>query len=83
MKNKQKKLFNTPIKCFLWAFFVINLIGIGTNAILYYFKKPNSIETILNATPFFIATTTIAYIVFNILLYFIFKIHFLITSFNK
>ena len=86
MKKKNKetiKLFNTPIKRFLWAFFAINLIGIGINAILYYFQKPNSIETLLNATPFFITIAIIAYIVFNLLLYFLFKIHFLITSIKE
>lgn len=81
MKNKNRpQLFNSPIKRFIWAFLSINLLGFGANAILYFLKMPNRIETMLNADAFFITLAIMCYIIFNIMLYFIIKIHFIISE---
>ncbi|WP_297996639.1 hypothetical protein, partial [uncultured Campylobacter sp.] len=60
----------------MWVFLTINLLGFGTNAILYFLKLPNRVETILNADAFFIALAAICYIAFNAMLYLIIKMHF-------
>ena len=81
MKKKNKlQLFNTPAKRFMWVFAFINLFGIGINTILYLLKKPNKIETLLNADAFFIALAIMCYIIFNVMLYFIIKINFIISD---
>ena len=49
MKKREVKLFNSPLKIFMWVFFVVNLLGFGVNFILYFFNKPNRVETLLNA----------------------------------
>lgn len=79
-KSKKAELFNSPIKRFMWVFLTINLLGFGTNAILYFLKLPNRVETILNADAFFIALAAICYIAFNAMLYLIIKMHFLLST---
>ncbi|HDX6248472.1 TPA: hypothetical protein RPV63_001723 [Campylobacter fetus subsp. venerealis] len=79
-KQNKPQLFNSHIKRFIWAFLSINLLGIGTNAILYFLKMPNRIETMLDADIFFITLAIMCYIIFNIMLYFIIKIHFIIEQ---
>ncbi|QKF86602.1 putative membrane protein [Campylobacter blaseri] len=81
MKEKKKiRLFDSPIKQFIWVFIAIHLIGIGLNIILYLLKIPSGIETIINASPIFITLAIICYIVFNVMLYTILKIRFLISQ---
>ncbi len=80
MKKREIKLFNSPLKIFMWVFFVVNLLGFGVNFILYFFNKPNRVETLLNADFFFIAMAIICYIAFNLILYLIIKIHFLLSK---
>ncbi|CUU76976.1 Uncharacterised protein [Campylobacter hyointestinalis] len=75
-QNKKLKLFNSPLKQFIWAFLAIHLIGIGLNIL----KKPSEIDAIINASPIFITLSVICYIVFNIMLYTILKIRFLISQ---
>ncbi|PPB55971.1 hypothetical protein CDQ70_09240 [Campylobacter hyointestinalis subsp. hyointestinalis] len=60
----------------MWAFLAIHLIGIGLNIL----KKPSEIDAIINASPIFITLSVICYIVFNIMLYTILKIRFLISQ---
>ncbi|WP_181565915.1 hypothetical protein [Campylobacter hyointestinalis] len=79
-KQNKPQLFNSHTKRFIWAFLSINLLGIGTNAILYFLKMPNRIETMLDADIFFITLAIMCYIIFNIMLYFIIKIHFIIEQ---
>ncbi|WP_181563006.1 hypothetical protein [Campylobacter hyointestinalis] len=79
-KQNKPKLFNSHIKLFIWTFLSINLLGFGVNAILYFLKMPNKIETMLNADAFFITLAIMCYIIFNIMLYFIIKIHFIIAQ---
>ncbi|AHE95070.1 putative membrane protein [Campylobacter fetus subsp. venerealis cfvi03/293] len=79
-QNKKLKLFNSPLKQFIWAFLAIHLIGIGLNTIIYFLKKPSEIDAIINASPIFITLSVICYIVFNIMLYTILKIRFLISQ---
>ena len=79
-KSKKVELFNSPIKRFMWVFLAINLLGFGTNAVLYLLKLPNKVETILNADAFFIALAAICYIAFNAMLYLIIKMHFLLSA---
>ena len=79
-KSKKPELFNSPAKRFMWVFLAINLLGFGTNAVLYFFKLPNKVETILNADAFFITLAAICYIAFNAMLYFIIKMHFLLST---
>ncbi|CUU72879.1 Uncharacterised protein [Campylobacter hyointestinalis subsp. hyointestinalis] len=79
-QNKKVRLFDSPLKQFIWAFLAIHLIGIGLNTILYFLKMPSGIETIINASSIFIALAVICYIVFNVMLYTILKIRFLISQ---
>jgi len=37
-KSKKTELFNSPAKQFMWVFLAINLLGFGTNAVLYFLK---------------------------------------------
>ena len=69
-KSKKTELFNSPAKRFMWVFLAINLLGFGTNAVLYF----------LNADAFFITLAAICYIAFNAMLYFIIKMHFLLST---
>ncbi|KAA3686173.1 hypothetical protein E3G72_01180 [Campylobacter fetus subsp. fetus] len=64
----------------MWTFLSINLLGFGVNAILYFLKMPNRIETMLDTDIFFITLAIMCYIIFNIMLYFIIKIHFIIEQ---
>ena len=79
-KSKKTELFNSPVKRFMWVFLAINLLGFGTNAVLYFLKLPNKVETILNADAFFITLAAICYIAFNAMLYLIIKMHFLLST---
>ncbi|WP_298025221.1 hypothetical protein [uncultured Campylobacter sp.] len=79
-KSKKTELFNSPAKRFIWVFLAINLLGFGTNAVLYFLKLPNRVETILNSDAFFIALAAICYIAFNAMLYLIIKMHFLLST---
>ena len=79
-KSKKTELFNSPAKRFILVFLAINLLGFGTNVVLYFLKLPNRVETILNADAFFITLAAICYIAFNAMLYLIIKIHFLLST---
>ena len=79
-KSKKTELFNRPAKRFIWVFLAINLLGFGMNVVLYFLKLPNRVETILNADAFFITLAAICYIAFNVMLYLIIKMHFLLST---
>ncbi|AIR80906.1 Plasmid partitioning protein ParA [Campylobacter fetus subsp. venerealis str. 84-112] len=40
-QNKKLKLFNSPLKQFIWAFLAIHLIGIGLNILIKMAKEQN------------------------------------------
>ena len=79
-KSKKTELFNSPAKRFILVFLAINLLGFGTNVVLYFLKLPNRVETILNVDAFFITLAAICYIAFNAMLYLIIKMHFLLST---
>lgn len=79
-QNKKIKLFDSPVKQFIWVFLAIHITGIGLNIIFHFLKIPSGIEIIINASPMFIALAVICYIVFNVMLYTILKIRFLISQ---
>ncbi|MBK3498158.1 hypothetical protein JJB27_03585 [Campylobacter fetus subsp. venerealis] len=76
--NKKQKL--SPVKQFIQIFMAIHIVGIGLNAIFYILKIPSGIEKIINSSPLHIGLTIICYIVFNVMLYTIIKIRFLISE---
>lgn len=82
MKENKIKLFNSPLKQFVWVFLIIHLVGIGLNIILYFLKIPSGIEKIINASPLHIGVAIICYIVFNVMLYTTIKIRYIISQNN-
>lgn len=82
MKENKSNLFNSPLKQFIWIFLIIHLVGIGLNIILYFLKIPSGIEKFINANPLHIVVAIICYIVFNVMLYLVIKIRFIISQNN-
>ncbi|QLI06119.1 putative membrane protein [Candidatus Campylobacter infans] len=79
-KGKKLELFNNPAKRFAWAFLALNMLGVVMNAVLYYFKIPSGIHTLIDANAFFITINIICYLAFNVMLYFIIKMHFMLSQ---
>lgn len=76
MKMK-KELNKKAFKSFVLWFAVINFLGLGLNALLYYFSMPNQIEYVLvnfdNVA--MISLVVFIYVVMSLLLYLAIKMN--------